>query len=58
MARETAIARIQGSLAVNDDGEFVYARSELRTEVAKSEQAIERCLAAEKQIRQALATLG
>lgn len=42
MARETAIARIQGSLAVNDDGEFVYARSELRTEVAKSEQAIER----------------
>ncbi len=42
MARESAIARIQGSLAVNDDGEFVYAKSGLQTEVAKPEQAIER----------------
>ena len=50
-------AGIEGSLEVNDDGELIYTKSELQTEVLKPEQAIRRWPAAEKQIRQALATL-
>lgn len=57
MARKIAIAGIEGSLEVNDDGELVYIKSELQTEVLKPEQAIRRWPAAEKQIRQALAKL-
>lgn len=57
MAREIAIAGLEGSLAVHDDGELVYTKSELQTEVLKPEQAIRRWPAAEKQIRCALATL-
>ena len=57
MAREIAIASLEGSLTVNDDGELVYTKSELQTEVLKPEQAIRRWPAAEKQIRCALATL-
>lgn len=57
MAREIAIAGVEGSLQVNDDGELVYMKSELQTEVLKPEQAIRRWPTAEKQIRQALATL-
>lgn len=57
MATEIAIAGIEGALTVNDDGEVVYMKSELQTEVLSPEQAIRRWPAAEKQIRQALATL-
>ena len=57
MARAIAIAGIEGSLEVNDDGELVYMKSELQAEVLKPEQAIRRWPEAEKQIRQALATL-
>lgn len=57
MAREIAITGVEGSLQVNDDGELVYTKSELQTEVLKPEQAIRRWPTAEKQIRQALATL-
>ena len=56
MSREIAIAGIDGSLQINDDGELVYTK-ELQTEVLKPEQAIRRWPAAEKQIRQALTTL-
>ena len=54
MAKQIAIAGIEGSLEVNDDGELVYSKSELQTEVLKPEQAIQRWPTAEKQIRQAL----
>ncbi len=54
MARETAIAGFDGALEINDDGELIYTKSGLQTEVLKPEQAIERWPAAEKQIRQAL----
>jgi|AGTN01.3.fsa_nt_gi hypothetical protein len=57
MAREIAVAGIEGSLEVNDDGELVYKKSELETEVPKPEQAFRRWPVAEKQIRQVLATL-
>jgi uncharacterized protein (DUF849 family) len=57
MAREIAIAGIEGSLEVNDDGELVYTKSELQTEVLKPEQAIQRWPTAEKQIRKALEKL-
>jgi len=57
MAREIAVAGIDGSLEVNDDGELVYAKSGMQTEVLKPEQAIQRWPAAEKQIRQALDAL-
>ena len=56
MAREIAIARIEGSPGVNDDGELVYAKPELHTDAMKPEQAIQRWRAAGKQIRQAIAT--
>lgn len=54
MVKQIAGAGIEGSLAVNDDGELVYTKSELQTEVLKPEQAIQRWPSAEKQIRQAL----
>lgn len=54
MVKQIAVAGIEGSLAVNDDGELVYTQSELLTEVLKPEQAIQRWPSAEKQIRQAL----
>jgi len=54
MAREIAIAGFDGALEINDDGELIYTKSGLQTEVLKPEQAIERWPAAEKQIRQAL----
>ncbi|KAF0099824.1 MAG: hypothetical protein FD144_3619 [Rhodospirillaceae bacterium] len=57
MTREVAIAGIEGSLEVNDDGEFVYTKSGLETEVLKPDQAIRRWPEAEKQIRQALREL-
>ena len=57
MAREIAVAGIEGTLEVNDDGELVYTKSGLQTEVLKPEQAIQRWPGAEKQIRRALATL-
>ena len=57
MARAIAIPGIEGSLEVNDDGELIYTKSELQTEVLKPEQAIRRWPSAEEQIRQALATL-
>jgi hypothetical protein len=57
MARQIAVSGIEGSLEINDDGELVYTKSELQTEVLRLEQAIRRWPAAEKQIRQALATL-
>ncbi len=58
MAREIAITGIEGSLRVNDDGELVYTKSDLQTEVLKPSQAIERWPAAERQIRQALDALN
>lgn len=48
--------RRRGSLAVDDDGELVHTKSDRQTEVLKPEQVIRRWPAAEKQIRQALAT--
>tara|TARA_B100001105_G_scaffold237408_1_gene213807 strand:- start:138 stop:314 length:177 start_codon:yes stop_codon:yes gene_type:complete len=57
MAREIAITGIEGSLRVNDDGELVYTKSDLQTEVLKPGQAIERWPAAERQILQALDAL-
>lgn len=57
MATEIAVAGIEGSLKVNDDGELVYTKSELQTEVLTPDQAIRRWPAAEKQIREVLATL-
>lgn len=57
MARQIAVAGIEGSLEVNDDGELVYTKSGLETEVLKAEQAIRRWPAAESQIRQALTKL-
>lgn len=57
MAREIAIIGIKGSLEVNDDGELVYTKSGLETEVLKPEQAIRRWPAMEKEIRQALSEL-
>ena len=57
MARKITIAGLDGTLEVNDDGELVYTKSGLHTEVLKPEQAIERWPAAGKQIRHALDTL-
>ena len=57
MARQIAIANDEGSLEINDDGELVYTKSGLETEVLNAEQAIRRWPAAENQIRQALAIL-
>ena len=57
MAREIAIAGIDGTLEVNADGELIYTKSGLQTEVLSSEQAIARWPSAETQIRQALDTL-
>jgi hypothetical protein len=54
MAREITIAGIDGSLTVNDDGELVYTKSGLQTEVLTPEQAIQRWPAAEARIREAL----
>jgi len=54
MARQIAIAGIDGALEINEDGELVYTKSGLQTEVLKPEQAIERWPTAERQIRQAL----
>lgn len=54
MDKQIAIAGIEGSLAVNDDGELVYTKSEMQTEVLKPEQAIRRWPAAAEQIRRAL----
>jgi hypothetical protein len=45
-ARQIAVARVQGSLAVNDDGELVYKKSELQAEVLTPEQTILRWPAA------------
>ena len=58
MAKTIAIAGIDGSLEVNEDGELVYTKSGMRTEVLKPEQAIQRWPTAEKQIRQALDALA
>ena len=57
MARQIAIAGIEGLLEVNDDGELVYPKSGLETEMLKPEQAIRRWPAAGHQIRQALSKL-
>lgn len=57
MTKPIAISGLEGTLQVNEDGELVYAKSELETEVLKPEQAIRRWPAAEKQIREALAEL-
>lgn len=57
MARQIVIADLEGTLEVNDDGELVHVKSALETEVLKSEDAIRRWPAAEKQIRQALSQL-
>ena len=57
MAREIAIAGLDGTLEVNEDGELIYTKSGLETEVLKPEQAIERWPSAERQIRQVLTTL-
>ncbi|WP_425067002.1 hypothetical protein [Reyranella sp.] len=57
MARQIAIAGIDGTLEINDDGEIVHTKSALETEVLKAEQAIARWPRAEKQIRQALDTM-
>jgi len=57
MAKPIVIAGIDGTLEVNEDGELVYTKSGLQTEVLKPEQAIERWPRAERQIRQALSTL-
>ncbi|WP_422034719.1 hypothetical protein [Reyranella sp.] len=57
MAKPIAIAGIDGTLEVNEDGELVYIKSGLQTEVLKPEQAIERWPRAESQIRAALGTL-
>jgi len=54
MIRKIAIAGIEGTLEINEDGELVYTKSGLQTEVLKPEQAIERWPAAEKQIREVL----
>ncbi len=57
MARQIAIAGLEGTLEVNDDGELIHVKSALETEVLKAEDAIRRWPAAEKQIRQALSQL-
>jgi|GEM_PF-884666 len=57
MSRKIAIAGIDGSLEVNDDGELVYTKSGMQTEVLEPEQAIQRWPTAEKQIRQTLDAL-
>lgn len=57
MAQQISIAGLEGTLEVNDDGELVHVKSALETEVLKSEDAIRRWPAAEKQIRQALSHL-
>lgn len=57
MARNIAIAGVDGALEINDDGELVYTKSGMETEVLKPEQAIERWPSAERQIRAALRTL-
>ena len=54
MIRKIAIAGIEGTLEINEDGELVYTKSGLQTEVLKPEQAIERWPAAEKQLREVL----
>jgi len=46
-----------GKVEINDDGELVYTKSGLQTEVLKLAQAIERWPAAEQQIREALERL-
>lgn len=57
MPQPIMIAGIDGNLEVNEDGELVYTKSGLQTEVLKPEQAIERWPRAEKQIREALGAL-
>lgn len=57
MAKAIAIPGIEGSLEVNDDGELVYTKSGLKTEVLKPDQAIKRWPRAERQIKEALGTL-
>lgn len=57
MAREIAIAGIEGTLEVNDDGELIHVKSAMQTEVLTPDEAIRRWPSAEKQIRQALARL-
>ncbi len=47
----------RASLEVNDDGELVYTKSGLQTEVLKPDQAIKRWPRAERQIKEALGTL-
>ena len=57
MTREIALIESEGSLELNDDGEFVYTKSGFQTEVLTPEQALRRWPAAERQIREALAAL-
>lgn len=57
MTRAITIDGIDGSLEINEDGELVYARSGLETEVLNPDQAIERWPSAANQIRQALDNL-
>lgn len=57
MTRVITIDGIDGSVEINEDGELVYSKSGLETEVLKPDQAIKRWPSAEKQIRQALDNL-
>lgn len=57
MTKPISISGLEGTVEVNEDGEVVYAKSGMETEVLKPEQAIRRWPAAEKQIREALAEL-
>ncbi|WP_422016160.1 hypothetical protein [Reyranella sp.] len=57
MTRVITIDGIDGSVEINEDGELVYSKSGLETEVLKPDQAIKRWPNAEKQIRQALDNL-
>lgn len=57
MTKPISISGLEGTVEVNEDGEVVYAKSGMETEVLNAEQAISRWPAAEKQIREALAEL-
>ena len=57
MTKPIAISGLEGTLEVNDDGEVVYAKSGMETEVLTPDQAIKRWPEAEKQIKEALEEL-
>ncbi|MCC8432317.1 hypothetical protein LJ725_25360 [Reyranella aquatilis] len=57
MAQQIAVSGIEGKLEVNEDGELIYAKSGLETEVLTADEAIRRWPAAASDIRRALKIL-